>query len=74
MSPMASSMAICAFGLIPSGFSFEASFTISAWFKPISRASSAIGLPPWYGAMARIWLGANGLFIRFCNDALQAKN
>jgi hypothetical protein len=48
-----SRMARCASGLTPSGFSFEASLMMSASRSPISRASSEIGFPGWYGAMAR---------------------
>src|SRR5512145_1429631 len=47
---------------MPSGFSFDASLTIEAGSSPNSRASSSIGLPAWYGAMARTCSGAGSSF------------
>src|SRR5690606_33729796 len=47
---------------MPRGFSFEASLTMPAGSRPNSRASSSMGLPAWYGAIALMWAGAiNGL-------------
>src|SRR5262245_56433622 len=43
---------------MPSGFSLEASLMIPASSRPSSRASSEIGLPGWYGAIARTYCGA----------------
>src|SRR5882672_11648275 len=42
---------------MPRGFSLEASLTMPASSRPISRASSAIGLPGWYGAIERTYDG-----------------
>ena len=47
MSIITFSIAASARGLAPSGFSLEASLTMSLPGRPISRASSAIGLPGW---------------------------
>src|SRR5690348_18361418 len=43
---------------MPSGFSLEASLMMPASSSPSSRASSEIGLPGWYGAIARMYWGA----------------
>ena len=43
---MACAIACFALSGTPSGFSFEASFTIAAGSSPNSRATSSIGLPP----------------------------
>src|SRR5689334_21879655 len=43
---------------MPSGFSLEASLMMLASSSPNSRASSEIGLPGWYGAIARTYCGA----------------
>jgi hypothetical protein len=53
MSVSARSIAARVRGPMPSGFSFEASLTMPASSSPISRASSEIGLPGWYGAIER---------------------
>jgi hypothetical protein len=45
MPASAASTALRAFGLMPSGFSLEASLTIFSTGIPIWRASSVIGLP-----------------------------
>src|SRR5512134_2511657 len=42
---------------MPRGFSLDASFTIDRSSSPISRASSEIGLPGWYGAIERTYEG-----------------
>jgi len=47
MPLIAASTARFAFGLMPSGFSLEASLRILSTGIPISRASSVIGLPGW---------------------------
>jgi hypothetical protein len=47
MPSMAACMAARARGLMPSGFSLEASLTILSTGRPISRASWVIGLPGW---------------------------
>ncbi len=44
---MAATIALRAVSGMPSGFSFDASFTIAAGSSPNSRASSSIGLPAW---------------------------
>src|SRR5574341_674167 len=57
MSAIAASIAVRVRGPTPRGFSFEASFTIERSSRPISRASSEIGLPGWYGAIERTYEG-----------------
>jgi hypothetical protein len=57
MSASAASIAARVRGPMPRGFSFEASFTIVRSSRPISRASSEIGLPGWYGAIERTYEG-----------------
>ena len=57
MSPSAASIAARVRGPMPRGFSLEASLTILASSSPISRASSEIGLPGWYGAIERTYEG-----------------
>src|ERR1700694_33592 len=42
---------------MPRGVSFEASLMMPASSSPISRASSEIGLPGWYGAIERTYEG-----------------
>jgi len=42
---------------MPKGFSLEANFTIEDSSSLYSRASSAIGLPPWYGAISQMYFG-----------------
>ena len=44
-------------GIGPRGFSLDASLTMPASSMPISRASSEIGLPGWYGAIVRTYEG-----------------
>src|SRR5512133_3042990 len=65
MSSMAATIALRAVSGMPSGFSFDASFTIERGSRPNSRASSSIGLPAWYGAIARTWSGAGSSFTAF---------
>src|SRR5512139_1034573 len=62
---MAATIALRAVSGMPSGFSFDASFTIEAGSSPNSRASSSIGLPAWYGAIARTCSGAGSSFTAF---------
>src|SRR5713226_3770887 len=57
MSPSAASIAARVRGPMPRGFSLEASLTMPASSSPISRASSEIGLPGWYGAIERTYEG-----------------
>src|SRR5919106_3371325 len=57
MSPIAASIAARVRGPMPRGFSLEASLTIVRSSSPISRASSEIGLPGWYGAIERTYEG-----------------
>src|SRR5438477_9008135 len=57
MSASAASIAARVRGPMPRGFSFEASLTMPAASRPISRASSEIGLPGWYGAIERTYEG-----------------
>ena len=47
MSPIAASIAARVRGPMPRGFSLEASLTMLRSSRPISRASSEIGLPGW---------------------------
>src|SRR5512139_1078365 len=62
---MAATIALRAVSGMPSGFSFDASFTIECGSSPNSRASSSIGLPAWYGAIARTWSGAGSSLTGF---------
>src|ERR687892_347529 len=57
MSPIAASIAARVRGPMPRGFSLDASLTMVRSSRPISRASSEIGLPGWYGAIERTYEG-----------------
>src|SRR5918992_5522699 len=57
MSPIAASIAARVRGPMPRGFSLDASLTMVRSSRPSSRASSAIGLPGWYGAIERTYEG-----------------